>query len=93
MCLTSHRKGLRHSVTWIDKEQITVLHPPVLLFRRFLSTLEGKNLFLSVRLVALAGDIVLPSDVEEWKRHFSTSCALTASLFHHRDRSFDCGPG
>ena len=27
--------------------------------------------------MALAGDRVLPSDVEEWKRHFSASCALT----------------
>jgi len=70
-------KGLASFSAWLDEEQITVLHPPVLLFRRFLSTLEGENLFPSIRLVALAGDRVLPSDVEEWKRHFSKSCALT----------------
>ena len=70
-------EGLAAFSEWIAEEQITVLHPPVLLFRRFLSTLEGENLFPSVRLVALAGDRVLPSDVEEWKRHFSASCALT----------------
>jgi amino acid adenylation domain-containing protein len=70
-------KGLTSFSAWVDEEEITVLHPPVLLFRRFLSTLEGENLFPSVRLVALAGDRVLPSDVEEWKRHFSKSCSLT----------------
>jgi len=70
-------KGLTSFSAWLDEEQITVLHPPVLLFRRFLSTLEGENLFPSVRLVALAGDMVLSSDVEEWKRHFSKSCSLT----------------
>jgi len=70
-------KGLTSFNAWLDEEQITVLHPPVLLFRRFLSILEGENLFPSVRLVALAGDRVLPRDVEEWKRHFSKTCFLT----------------
>ena len=48
----------------------------MLLFRRFLSTLTGPNLFPSVRLVALAGDAVLPADVEGWRRHFGSSCVL-----------------
>jgi len=69
-------QGLSAFREWIENEQITLLHPPVLLFRRFLSTLEGENLFPSVRLVALAGDVVLPSDVENWKRHFAGSCVL-----------------
>jgi acetolactate synthase-1/2/3 large subunit len=62
--------------TWIEEERITLLHPPVLLFRRFLSTLEGANLFPSVRLVALAGDVVLPADVEKWRQHFAGRCTL-----------------
>ncbi|MBZ5604036.1 MAG: AMP-binding protein, partial [Acidobacteriia bacterium] len=61
---------------WIDQEQITLLHPPVFLFRKFLGTLQGSNLFPSVRLVALAGDAVFPEDIREWKRHFAESCAL-----------------
>ena len=69
-------EGLASFRAWLDEEGITLLHPPVLLFRRFLSTLEGTNLFPSVRLVALAGDVVLPADLEKWKRHFSSPCVL-----------------
>ena len=69
-------EGLAAFSEWLDAERITVLHPPVLLFRRFLSTLEGPNRFPSVRLVALAGDSVLPIDVEGWRRHFGHACVL-----------------
>jgi acyl-coenzyme A synthetase/AMP-(fatty) acid ligase/acyl carrier protein len=69
-------QGLAAFREWIEQERITLLHPPVLLFRRFLATLEGENLFPSVRQVALAGDMVLTADVEKWKRHFARSCSL-----------------
>ena len=69
-------EGLAAFRAWLDEERITLLHPPVLLFRRFLSTLEATDLFPSVRLVALAGDVVLPADLEKWKRHFATSCVV-----------------
>jgi len=69
-------EGLSSFRTWIEEEKLTFLHPPVLLFRRFLSTLEGTNLFPSVRAVALAGEAVLPADLERWKRHFARSCVL-----------------
>lgn len=69
-------RGLAEFRSWIDEERITLLHPPVLLFRSLLSIIEGNGLFPSVRLVALAGDVVLPEDLEKWKRHFSRSCVL-----------------
>ncbi|HET9269644.1 MAG TPA: thiamine pyrophosphate-requiring protein [Vicinamibacterales bacterium] len=69
-------EGLTALREWLEAERITVLHPPVLLFRRFLSTLQGPAAFPSVRLVALAGDSVLPADVEGWKQHFGSSCVL-----------------
>lgn len=69
-------EGLTAFREWLEAERITVLHPPVLLFRRFLSTLHGPDAFSSVRLVALAGDSVLPADVEGWKQHFGSSCVL-----------------
>ena len=68
--------GLAGFRTWLEEEKITLLHPPALLFRRFLATLEGHNLFPSVRLVALAGDVVLSADLEKWQRHFTKSCAV-----------------
>jgi amino acid adenylation domain-containing protein len=69
-------EGLTAFREWLDAERITLLHPPVLLFRRFLSTLTGPNPFPSVRLVALAGDAVLAADVEGWRQHFASSCVL-----------------
>lgn len=68
--------GLSAFREWLEAERVTVLHPPVLLFRRFLSTLEGEDLFPAVRLVALAGDVVLAEDVQAWRRHFGRSCVL-----------------
>jgi amino acid adenylation domain-containing protein len=75
--------GLRN---WIDERQITLLHPPVVLFRRYLSRLEGSGLHPSVRLVALAGETVTASDLELWRHHFATSCAL-----RHRFSSTEAG--
>jgi amino acid adenylation domain-containing protein len=69
-------EGLTAFREWVDAEQITLLHPPVLLFRRFLSALAGEKVFPAVRLVALAGDKVLPSDVEAWRQHFQSPCVL-----------------
>ena len=72
--------------TWIDERRITLLHPPVALFRRYLSTLEGSGLHPSVRLLALAGDTVLASDIQQWRHRFATSCAL-----RHRFSSTEAG--
>ena len=72
--------------TWIDARRITLLHPPVVLFRRYLSTLEGSGLHPSVRLLALAGETVTASDVQQWRRRFATSCAL-----RHRFSSTEAG--
>jgi acyl-coenzyme A synthetase/AMP-(fatty) acid ligase len=61
---------------WLRREPITLFHPPVLLFRRFLDGLDLADRFDSVRLVALAGDQVLPGDVERWRRHFPNSVLM-----------------
>jgi amino acid adenylation domain-containing protein len=71
---------------WIDEQQITLLHPPVLLFRRYLSILNGSGLHPSVRLLALAGDTVAPSDLRQWRQHFTPRCAL-----RHRFSSTEAG--
>lgn len=69
-------RGFSELRAWLESERITLLHPPVLFFRRFLSTLEPGHLFPDVRIVALAGDVVLPSDLKKWKQHFSRECAV-----------------
>ena len=55
---------------------MTLLHPPVLYFRRFLAKLESEAVFPSVRLVALAGDTVLPADLQMWRQHFPPTSVL-----------------
>lgn len=61
---------------WVERERITLLHPPALFFRRFLATLDGAGLFPHVRIVALAGDVVLPTDLERWRQHFADGCQV-----------------
>ncbi|RWN67631.1 MAG: hypothetical protein EOR99_10170 [Mesorhizobium sp.] len=78
--------GLGGLGAWIDKRRVTLLHPPVMLFRKYLSMLAGSGLHPSVRLVALAGQTVVASDVEQWRHHFATSCAL-----RHRFSSTEAG--
>lgn len=96
--IASH--GLAEFRAWLEMEQITLLHPPALFFRRFLATLEGAGLFPHVRIVALAGDVVLPADLERWRRHFSdqghvlhrfsiteTALLSVARIAHHHETS------
>ncbi len=78
--------GLTEFGTWVDERRITILHPPVAWFRRYLSSLHGKDLHPSLRLVALAGDSVLPKDVQQWRQKFSPHCAL-----RHRFSSTEAG--
>ena len=69
-------EGMPALAEWLRHEPITLFHPPVLLFRRFLDGLNPADRFDSVRLVALAGDQVLPGDVERWRRHFPNSVLM-----------------
>jgi amino acid adenylation domain-containing protein len=68
--------GFSEFRAWLASERITLLHPPVLFFRRFLATLASEERFPDVRLVALAGDVVLPSDLQRWKQHASRECVV-----------------
>jgi amino acid adenylation domain-containing protein len=79
-------RGLGDLKAWIDERRITLLHPPVMLFRKYLSMLDGSGLHPSVRLVALAGQTVIASDVEQWRHRFAMSCAL-----RHRFSSTEAG--
>lgn len=79
-------RGLGDLGAWIDERRITLLHPPVMLFRKYLEMIDGKGLHPSVRLVALAGQTVIASDIEQWRRHLAPSCGL-----RHRFSSTEAG--
>jgi amino acid adenylation domain-containing protein len=69
-------RGFAEFALWLESERVTLLHPPVLFFRRFLGTLEPEARFPDVRIVALAGDVVLPSDLQTWWKHSSPACVV-----------------
>jgi amino acid adenylation domain-containing protein len=79
-------QGLVRFGAWIDQRGITILHPPVVLFRRYLASLKGSDLHRSVRLVALAGEAVTAADVELWRERFALTCGL-----NHRFSSTEAG--
>ena len=79
-------RGLGDLGAWIDARRITLLHPPVMLFRKYLEMIEGSGRHPSVRLVALAGQTVIGSDIEQWRHRFARSCAL-----RHRFSSTEAG--
>lgn len=64
---------------WLHRAEITLLHPPVLYFRKFLATLPAAERFSNVRLLALAGELVRREDLLNWSRH-----ASPASQVRHR---------
>lgn len=80
------KPSLRHLKTWLTEEGITLLHPPVGLFRQFLNTLEPRAHFPQLRLVALGGEPVFREDVELWKSRFHRVCRLC-----HRYSSSEAG--
>jgi len=79
-------RGLAEFGAWIDARRVTLLHPPVVLLRRYLETLAGSANHPSVRLVALAGETVISSDIALWRRHFDSGCEL-----RHRFSSTEAG--
>ncbi len=68
--------GLSAFADWIDAERITLLRPPVQLFRRFLAAIDRERRFPFVRLVSLGGDSVAQSDIDAWRQHFQPPCGL-----------------
>ena len=69
-------QGLPAFRDWIDAAGLTLLHPPVQLFRRFLASLPPAARLERVRVVALAGEQVLPADVDGWRRHVPPACRM-----------------
>ena len=69
-------QGLPAFRAWLEEARITLLHPPVQLFRRFLDSLPDGAVLPRVRVVALAGEQVLDADVERWRRHVRPDARL-----------------
>ena len=59
---------------FLDSENITIYHSVPTVLRRLRQSLSTERQFPSVRVVALAGERILRSDVEIYRRHFSDHC-------------------
>ncbi len=66
--------GPKHMINWLHDEEITLLHPPISLFRQLLDLLSEEDRFPKLRLIFLAD--MYPHDVARVKRHVSESCHL-----------------
>ena len=68
------------TVDWLLDNRITVFHslPPV--FRRVARGLKGANALPDVRVIDVAGEPLLSSDVELFRQRFAPSCVLVNHL-------------
>jgi amino acid adenylation domain-containing protein len=68
-------------IAWLTCEEITLLHPPVPLFRRLLDALQNAQPLLpQLRLLILAGQSIYKPDVERFRHQFAPTCQLLYRL-------------
>lgn len=73
-------EGLSNLYNLLIQEKITIYHSFATLFRHFVETLTDKAQFPQIRLVKIGGEATLRRDVELYRKHFSATCILYASL-------------
>ncbi len=74
------RRGIAPMADWLRRNEITILHVVPGVFRQFAGTLEGANLFPSLRLLVLGGDTIRHGDVELYRKHLSDDCLLRLGM-------------
>jgi amino acid adenylation domain-containing protein len=68
--------GTAYLADWLRQEEITCFRAPITLFRHFLSSLQEKDAFPSVRMIGLGGDVLFREDIETARAHFPASCRI-----------------
>jgi amino acid adenylation domain-containing protein len=76
-------EGLEHLADWLIEEEITIYRSSPRIFRQFVGTLTGKEQFPKLRVIVLAGEAVLKTDFELYKKHFSSDCLLVNTYGVH----------
>ena len=84
------RDGLPALARWIRDQELTVYRSVPTLFRHFAASLVGTEPFPTVRLVFLSGEPVYRSDVEAYRRHFSSDCVFVNRLGTTEALTFSC---
>ncbi len=73
------KEGIAGLAGWLEKEEITIYHSVPTVYRHFVSTLSGKEMFPRLRMIKLSGEPVLKRDVESYSRHFHRGCIFHVS--------------
>ena len=76
----ARKEGLIHLADWLRREKITVYYSFPTAFRYFVGALSGSETFSDLRLIEFEGEPVFRSDVQLYKRHFSSRCLMVNAL-------------
>ena len=76
----AQEEGLVELADWLIQEQITFYYSFPTAFRHFVNALSYGNNFSKLRLIRLEGEPVYRSDVELYRKHFSSECLLVNSF-------------
>ena len=68
--------GFGRLQTWLSEEAITILHAPVVYFRKFLETLAPGPNFPALRIVHLGGAAVYRRDFDQFCEKINPGCLL-----------------
>ena len=73
-------EGLVELADWLIQEQITLYYSFPTAFRHFVNALSYGNNFSKLRTIRLEGEPIYRSDVELYRKHFSSDCLLVNSF-------------
>ena len=80
LCPFDFRSGGMHQLApWMERHEITIYRSFPGAFRLFVSLLSGRERFPKLRIIRLGGEPMYRSDVELFKKHFSSDCVLIHS--------------
>lgn len=82
------KEGLSGLAAWLIREEVTIYHSASTVFRNFVQTLSGNEVFSQLRLVRLGSEPVTWKDVELYKKHFPSECVLVNALSSTEGRTF-----
>jgi len=74
------QEGLSPLADWLLQEQITFYYSFPTAFRHFLNALSNEAKFPKLRLIRLEGEPLYKSDVELYRKQFSSDCLLVNSF-------------
>ena len=62
---------------WLLDNEVTIVRAVPTAFRNFMQTLDEDHVFPAVRVLAVGGEPMLRSDVDQFNRHFPPHCVLS----------------